>query len=98
MVMGTLQNKYPLRDLLQQLAIAKSSYFYQRAALAAEDKYAKLRERIRTAFNMAECRYGYRRIHAVITRGGETISKKIKRRIMREEKLIVVGRTSRRYS
>ncbi|HHX27986.1 MAG: hypothetical protein ACOX5Q_10485 [Bacillota bacterium] len=43
--------------------MAKSSYFYQRAAMSVGDKYAELRERVRTAFNEANGRYGYRRIH-----------------------------------
>lgn len=46
----------------------KTSYFYHRAALCIPDKYAELRERVRAAFNEAKGRYGYRRIHVVLTR------------------------------
>jgi len=76
----------------------KSSYFYHRTALSMPDKYLKLRERVRAVFAQAEERYGYRRIHAVLTRDGETVSEKVIRRLMREESLIVVGHKRRKYN
>lgn len=97
-VIGALREKYPLNELLRDLAIPKSSYFYQRTAMAAGDKYSNLRECMRNAFVSAEGRYGYRRIHAVLTRDGEVISEKVVRRIMREENLVVIGPRRRRYN
>lgn len=94
---GALRTRYPLDELLACFAIAKSSYFYQRTALSMPDKYAGLRERVRSAFAMANERYGYRRIHAVVMNGG-TVSEKVVRRLMRDENLVVVGLKKRRYS
>lgn len=97
-VIGALRNKYLLKDLLHGFPMSKSSYFYQRTAMAAGDKYANLRRRVRDAFAKAKGRYGYRRIHAVLTRGGEVISEKVIRRLMREENLVVTGLKKRRYN
>lgn len=69
-VIGALRERYPLNELLQSFSFSKSSYFYQRAVMSTRDKYFELRERVRTAFTLAEGRYGYRRIHAVLTRDG----------------------------
>ena len=95
---GALRKKYRLNELLGCLSMAKSSYFYHYAALTLPDKYSNLRERVRAAFTVAEGRYGYRRIHAVITRDGEVVSEKVVRRLMHEENLVVVGRKKRKYS
>lgn len=97
-VIGALRPRYPLNELLHGLSLAKSSYFYQCTAMSAEDKYADLRERVRAAFTQAQGRYGYRRIHAVVTRDGETISEKVVRRIMHEENLIVAVVRRRKYN
>ena len=95
---GALRKRYPLNELLKSLSIPKSSYFYQCAVLSAPDKYSELRERVRAAFAQADGRYGYRRIHAILTRDGKPVSEKVVRRLMRDESLIVVGRKKRRYS
>ncbi|MGE5507849.1 MAG: IS3 family transposase, partial [Chitinophagales bacterium] len=97
-VVGALREKYHLNELLHGLALSKSSYFYQCAALSAEDKYADLRERVLIAFARAHGRYGYRRIHAVITRDGKTVSEKVVRRLLREENLVVAAVRRRKYS
>ncbi|MEW6081725.1 MAG: IS3 family transposase [Bacillota bacterium] len=93
---GALRERYPLNDLLGCLSMPKSSYFYHYAALSIPDKYSELRER--TAFALADGRYGYRRIHAVLIGDGKTVSEKVVRRLMRDENLVVVGRRKRRYS
>ncbi len=95
---GALRTRYPLDELLECFALAKSSYFYQRTALSVPDKYAHLRERVRSAFTLANARYGYRRVHAVLTRDGGTVSEKVVRRLMRDAGLVVVGLKRRRYS
>ena len=81
LITSALLGKYRLRDLLRSLGLAKSSYFHQKAAMAAPDKLAAVRERIRIAFTQSERRYGYRRIHAVLRRDGITISEKVVRRL-----------------
>lgn len=95
---GALRTKYPLNELLECLSMPKSSYFYHHAALSIPDKYSELRERVRVAFNEANGRYGYRRIHVVLTREGGRVSEKVVRRLMREENLVVVGRKKRKYN
>ena len=95
---GALREKHPLNELLECLSMPKSSYFYQRAALSVQDRYGELRGRVRTAFAVAERRYGYRRIHAVLTKDGEVVSEKVVRRLMREEDLVAVGRRKRKYN
>lgn len=95
---GALRTTYPLNNLLECLSMPKSSYFYHRAALSMPQRYAELRERVRIAFNEANGRYGYRRIHVVLTRDGGTVSEKVVRRLMCEEDLVVVGRKKRKYS
>ena len=95
---GALREKHPLNELLECLSMSKSSYFYQRAALSVQDRYGELRERMRAAFALAERRYGYRRIHAVLTKDGGVVSEKVIRRLMRDENLVVVGRKKRKYN
>lgn len=97
-VIGALRERYPLNELLHGLGLSKSSYFYQYAALTAGDKYAHIRERVRTAFTQAEGRYGYRRIHAIVTRDSESLSEKVVRRLMHEENLVVVVTRRRKYN
>lgn len=96
-VIGALREKHRLKDLLQSLSLSKSSYFYQRAALAVPDKLADVRERVRRVFTQAERRYGYRRIHAALRRDGVVISEKVVRRLMREEGLEAVRPKRRKY-
>ncbi len=95
---GALRMMYPLNDLLACLAMSKSSYFYHHAAQSMPDKYAELRKRVRAAFSEADGRYGYRRVHAVLTRDGGTVSEKVVRRLMKEGSLVVVGHKKRKYS
>lgn len=96
-MIGALREKHRLKDLLQSFSLSKSSYFYQRAALAVPDKLADVRERVRRVFTQAERRYGYRRIHAALRRDGVVISEKVVRRLMREEGLEAVGPKRRKY-
>lgn len=95
---GALRDRYSLNELLESLSIPKSSYFYQRAVLLASDKYSELRERVRSTFAESDGCYGYRRVHAILTRGGETVSEKVVRRLMRDQNLIVVGRKNHKYN
>lgn len=50
-VIDALRNRYRLKTLLSVLQMSKSSYFYQEAAMAAPDKYADVRGKIRQAFD-----------------------------------------------
>ena len=97
-VIGALRNKYKLHELLDVFHMAKSSYCYQQAAIKAPDKYAAIRKKIRSVFDDASSRYGYRRIHGSLKNERITISEKVVRRIMKEDKLIVPNVKRRKYS
>lgn len=97
-VINALRNSYPLKDLLKILHMAKSSYCYQAISLSKVDKYADLRNEVKTAFTDSFKRYGYRRIHAVIKASGTVVSEKVIRRIMNEDHLEVPNIKRRKYS
>lgn len=79
----------PLRSITGFLRISKSSYEYHRARLGT-DKYADLRKEVRALFESSDRTFGYRRIWAMLKRGGVKVSEKVVRRIMRDEEMIVV--------
>ena len=78
--------------------MAKSSYCYQQAVLNAPDKYADLRLKIRTVFDESSGRYGYRRIHSSLKNDEFTVSEKVIRKLMQEEKLIVPNVKRKKYN
>jgi putative transposase len=88
-LIDALRNKFNLRELLQQLELSKSSYFYQKQVLEQSDKYFEERQLIITVFNNNFCAYGYRRIHQVLKNMGKILSEKVIRKLMSEENLIV---------
>lgn len=96
-VINVLRERFPLHELLPAIKMAKSSYCYQVNAMKT-DKYQKLREDIKEAFKESKNRYGYRRIHAVITFTGKTISEKVIRRVMKEEGLVVPSIKRKKYN
>jgi len=97
-VIDALRNRYRLKTLLSVLQMSKSSYFYQEAAMAAPDKYADVREKIRQAFDESSNRYGYRRIHAVLRNESVTVSEKVVRRLMKQDRLTVKSVRKRKYN
>lgn len=97
-VIGALTKSYPLNDLLGSLSMPKSSYFYHHVVLSMPEKYAELREQVRTAFARVDGRYRYRRLHAVLTKDGKVVSEKVIRRLMKDENLVVIGLKKRKYT
>ena len=97
-VIDALRDRYLLKDLLVILNMAKSSYCYQESVIRRPDKYAELRQDIRKAFDEASNRYGYHRLHMVLTTDGSIISEKVVRRIMHEEGLVVYQKHHRKYN
>ena len=93
-----LRNEYPLEELLSCLGMARSSYFYHRKIASNPGKYVELRWRIIELFEENCGRYGYRRIHTLLTREETRVSEKVVRRIMLESDLIVALRKNRKYS
>lgn len=69
-IADALRQTYPLTELLHVLGLARSSYFYHRAALKAGDKYATIRTILTDIFNSNYQCYGYRRLHAMLRHEG----------------------------
>lgn len=65
-IADALRQTYPLTELLHVLGLARSSYFYHRAALKAGDKYATIRTMLTDIFNSNYQCYSYRRLHAML--------------------------------
>lgn len=97
-IIDAMKNKYPLPQLLKFLCMAKSSYYYQRAAIKRPDKYREIHTNIIELFKENRNCYGYRRIHSELKKIGIEVSEKIVRRIMKAEKLTVPIKRMRKYS
>lgn len=97
-IVDALKGKYPLPLLLKRLKLPKSSYYYQETALKKQDKHSRMRKRTSALFHENNGRYGYRRIHALLSREGTVISEKVVRRIMAEEGLVVRVKGRRKYN
>ena len=96
-VIDALREKYELDELLEQLRLPRSSYYYAKTHQVC-DKYADLRKQVRSAFSESNATYGYRRIHAKIQETYGKVSEKVIRRIMHDEQLKVACIKVRRYS
>lgn len=97
-IVDALREAYPLANLLSVLVLARSSYFYHRAALRTGDKYATIRTAMAEIFNGNYRCYGYRRLHAMLRHEGLQLSEKVVRRLMAEEQLVISRSRRRRYS
>jgi transposase InsO family protein/transposase-like protein len=95
-LVDALKQTYALPDLLSELDLARSSYFYHRARLQVSDKYAAARGAITEIFDLNYRCYGYRRIQAALGRQDVFLSEKVVRRLMRQESLSVTTKR-RRY-
>ena len=83
--------KWSLRELTSSLGISKSSYEYQRRAIARPDRLAPLRALVRRIFTEdGEGARGYRFVTARLRELDEPVraSEKVVLRIMREEGLV----------
>ena len=98
LLIDALRTTYRLSELLEQLQMPRSSYFYHRARLQSPEKYGPLRSAITELFEANKRCYGYRRIHIALRRRGLSVSEKIIRRIMSEEDLTVLRTRRRAYS
>ncbi|ENA74665.1 hypothetical protein EC2741950_4738 [Escherichia coli 2741950] len=76
-IADALRQTYPLTELLHVLSLARSSYFYHRAALKAGDKYATIRTMLTDIFNSNYQCYGYRRLHAMLRHEGFGYQKRL---------------------
>ncbi len=96
-LVDALRLTYPLPELLREIGLARSSYFYHRARLEAADKYVEVRRAMADIFERNYRCYGYRRMHASLSRQSVNISEKVVRRLMKQESLVPVVRKRRRY-
>ena len=96
-IINALRKNYQLKELLEIIHMAKSSYCYQTIAMN-KDKYTGLKAKVKDVFKESSNRYGYRRIHMVIKSMGITVSEKVIRRVMKEENLAVPYIRQRKYS
>jgi putative transposase len=96
-LVDALRSTYTLTDLLREAGLRRSSYFYHRARLGIVDKHAQTRHAMADIFERNYRCYGYRRLHAALTRQSVRISEKVVRRLMKQESLIPVARRRRRY-
>jgi transposase InsO family protein len=82
-----LRPEFPLAALLRAAGLPRSTFYYQQAALVAEDKYAATKDLIKSVFDQHKGRYGYRRITAALRRQGTVINHKTVQRLMDELQL-----------
>ena len=77
-----LRHHHPLAELLRAAGLARSTFYYQQAALQASDKYAAVKDQIQAIYHQHKGRYGYRRITATLRRQGTSINHKTVQRLM----------------
>lgn len=97
MLVDALKATYSLPELLAELDLARSSYFYHRVRLQAADKYVGVRRIITEIFEHNHHCYGYRRIRASLGRQDVFISEKVVQRLMKQERLVAATPKRRRY-
>ena len=97
LLVDALKELYGVPELLAQLALARSSYFYHRARVNLADKYLAVRRSITDIFELNHRCYGYRRLQASLARQCVTISEKVVQRLMKQESLVVSKPKRRRY-
>ncbi|WP_249731695.1 IS3 family transposase [Pseudomonas syringae] len=83
-IVAELRPLYPLEDLLKFAGLARSTFYYQQKVRHAADKYAELKDEIKTTFDEHKGRYGYRRITAVVRQAGHLVSHKTVQRLMKK--------------
>jgi len=62
--------------------MAKSTFHYQVKTASEPDKYAELKQEIKTIYTVNRGRYGYRRIAATLVQMGKTVSRNTVQRLM----------------
>lgn len=97
LLVDALKNTYTLVELLSELDLARSSYFYHCARLRSPDKYAEARIAIADVFQSNHRCYGYRRMRAALGRRHMHFSEKVVQRLMKQECLVVAANKRRRY-
>jgi transposase InsO family protein len=97
LLVDALRQTYDLGELLHEVGLARSSYFYHRARLDVADRYVEVRRTISEIFESNHRCYGYRRMRASLNKQRVSISEKVVQRLMKQECLIVATPKRRRY-
>ncbi len=97
LLVDALKPTYSLTELLGELGLARSSYFYHCARQRRPDKYADARVAAVDVFQSNHRSYGYRRMRAALGRRQLHLSEKVVQRLMKQEGLSVPARKKRRY-
>lgn len=97
MLVDALRPTYTLSELLTEVDIARSSYFYHRACAKGPDKYADARRVMALVFENNHRCYGYRRLRAALGNEKLRLSEKVVRRLMKQERLCAATAKRRRY-
>lgn len=97
LLVDALKSTYTVTELLCELSLPRSSYFYHRARLEVADKYADVRKAMTDIFERNYSCYGSRRIHASLAEQSVSISEKVVRRLMKQESLVAATSKRRRY-
>ena len=79
-----LRQKHALSLLLQAAGLPRSTFYYQRKVVAADDPDDSRKARIQTIYDQHKGRYGYRRITAALRQAGEMINHKTVQRLMQQ--------------
>ena len=80
----SLRKEYELKEILKEVEMSRSTYYYHRKKLQEEDKYEGIKIRIKEIHKEQKGRYGYRRITEVLYKEGIIINHKTVLRIMQE--------------
>jgi transposase InsO family protein/transposase-like protein len=96
-LVDALRPTYTLTELLCEVGLPRSSYFYHRARLEVADKYVDVRQAMTDIFERNYRCYGYRRIHASLSNRSVSISEKVVRRLMKQACLVAATSKRRRY-
>jgi transposase-like protein len=81
-LVDALKQTYALSELLIELGLARSSYFYHRVSLRKPDKYAAERLAMKDVFDCNHRCYGYRRMRSALGKQQVYISEKVVQRLM----------------
>lgn len=86
-VVDAIRGEFGLAARLKAVGLKRSTYYYERGAIAAGDRYAVLRARVAGLFEQGGRAWGYRTIHRMLRLDESdpiVVSEKVVRRIMRE--------------
>lgn len=86
-VVDAIRGEFGLAACLKAVGLKRSTYYYERGAIAAGDRYAVLRARVAGLFEQGGRARGYRTIHRMLRLDESdpiVVSEKVVRRIMRE--------------